>query len=91
MAAEKHAGLDAVAPQHHSLDVAEKNTVIHGSDVESSQLSTPGDYDDMVDPDAGKSAEERARLVRFSSARALTSSMLTPRRTRPSSGRWTYG
>jgi hypothetical protein len=90
MAAEKHAGLEAVAPHHHSLDVHEKNAVVHGSDVESSQLSTPGDFDDIADPDAGKSDEERARLVRLSNA--ITCNMLiSPHRTRPSSGRWTSG
>lgn len=55
----------AVAQPHSNLEVNEKAQVIH-SDVSSSQASAPGgiNYDDLPDPDVGKSDEERARLVR---------------------------
>lgn len=61
MATEKQAGLEAVQP-HSNLEVNEKAGVIH-SDVSSSQVSNQDHYDDLPDPDAGKTDEERARLV----------------------------
>jgi hypothetical protein len=65
MAAEKHSGLETVPPHHNNnLEVSEKTAAIASSDIESSQISTPSDYDDLPDPDAGKTDEERARLVR---------------------------
>jgi hypothetical protein len=42
---------------------AEKQNV-NGSDIESSGVSSPpAEYDDLPDPDVGKSDEERAKLV----------------------------
>jgi hypothetical protein len=50
---------------HSTLEANEKGNVYNINDVDSSQLSTPGgDFDELPDPDAGKSDEERARLVR---------------------------
>lgn len=34
------------------------------SELEASGISSPAEYDDLPDPDVGKSDEERARLVR---------------------------
>jgi hypothetical protein len=60
---EKQPGLEAVQPHGH-LTPNEKSHVV-ASDVSSSQISSPGDYDgDLRDPDVGKSDEERAALVR---------------------------
>ncbi|KAH4284805.1 hypothetical protein HBH64_239740 [Parastagonospora nodorum] len=56
-----HSGLEAVQPQGH-LTPNEKATVM-ASDVSSSQISSPGDYDgDLPDPDVGKTDAERAQL-----------------------------
>lgn len=48
------------------LDVNEKNGALATSDIESSITGTrsPLEDDDLPDPDAGKSDEERAKLVR---------------------------
>jgi len=54
---------EKVAPPY---EANEKAAVGAGSDIESSHLSSPADYDDLPDPDAGKSDEERDRLVRRS-------------------------
>ena len=44
--------------------VTEKGHVV-SNELESNSTSSPGEYyDDLPDPDAGKSDEERARLVR---------------------------
>lgn len=51
---------------HSTLEVSEKNNILASSDVESSGVSSPAEYDDLPDPDAGKSDEERAKLVRQS-------------------------
>lgn len=66
MVAEKNVtGLEAV-DLHHTIDRSdnEKSAAIYNdnSDLSSSGV---GDYDDLPDPDAGKSDEERAKLVRF--------------------------
>lgn len=63
---EKQPGLEAAHAQPHSnLEVTEKSNVV-ASDVSSSQISSPGDYDgDLPDPDVGKTDEERAKLVRL--------------------------
>lgn len=51
-----------------NLELNEKpNTV--ASELESSGISSPVDYDDLPDPDAGASDEERARLVRLTAPR----------------------
>jgi hypothetical protein len=90
MATFEKTGLEAAQPHGEHLTVNEKATVLH-SDVSSSQISTPGDYDgDLPDPDVGKTDEERARLVRPSHF-SLGTTQLTPRRTKPLSGRWTCG
>ena len=47
------------------LEVNEKNNTLATSDIESSITGAPTpDYDDLPDPDVGKSDEERAKLVR---------------------------
>lgn len=83
----------AAVQQHSSLEVNEANEKgqhIYANDIDSSRISTPGDVDDLPDPDAGKSDAERAALVRhalsFSSCNSLTSG-----RTKHWSGRWTSG
>jgi len=38
---------------------------IEASELESSGVVSPAEYDDLPDPDVGKSDEERARLVRL--------------------------
>jgi|TARA_R110002003_G_scaffold45_11_gene3542 hypothetical protein len=86
---EKQPGLEAAHP-NTNLAVDEKATVV-ASDVSSSQISTPGDYDgELPDPDVGKTDEERARLVR-PLAHRFHPALLMPHRTKPSSGRWIYG
>lgn len=59
-----HSTLEHHEP-HSSLEANEKGNVYGINDVDSSQASNPGgvDYEDLPDPDAGKSDEERARLV----------------------------
>jgi hypothetical protein len=48
--------------------VAEKGQIL-SNELESNSTSSPGEYyDDLPDPDAGKSDEERARLVRPSTS-----------------------
>lgn len=77
---EKQPGLEAAQP-HSSL---EKNDVI-ASDVSSSQISAPGDYDgDLPDPDVGKTDEERAKLVQPALTPLATTIILTPHRTKRS-------
>lgn len=92
MAAEKHSGLETVQPHHNNNHVvSEKSAAIASSDIESSQLSNRGvDFEDLPDPDAGKSDEERARLVRPCDSDCL-GTLLTYHRTRHSSGRWIDG
>jgi hypothetical protein len=64
MATFEKASLEAAHPRGEHLTVNEKSNVLT-SDVSSSQVSSPGDYDgDLPDPDVGKTDEERARLVR---------------------------
>jgi hypothetical protein len=53
-----------VVPKHSTLEANEKGQNIYTNDVDSSQISSPGELDEYPDPDAGKSDEERARLVR---------------------------
>lgn len=57
----------AAAPDLKALEANEKGEDIYTNDVNSSQTSTPGDLDEYPDPDAGKSDEERAKLVRIAS------------------------
>ena len=52
-----------VVPKHSTLEVNEKGQNIYANDVDSSQISSPGELEEYPDPDAGKSDEERARLV----------------------------
>jgi len=80
----------AATPQHTSLSATEKGEEVYTNDVNSSQLSAPTDLDDYPDPDVGKSAEERARLVSCAAPPSLHH-FLTLDRTRLSSGRWTCG
>jgi hypothetical protein len=90
MATFEKSNLEAAQPHGDQFNVNEKSAVV-ASDVSSSQISSPGDYDgDLRDPDVGKTNEERARLVR-PSLPCLCTTMLTPHRTKPSSGRWTCG
>jgi hypothetical protein len=90
MATFDKSGLEAAHPQGEHLAINEKSTVM-ASDVSSSQISTPGDYDgDLPDPDVGKTDEERAKLVR-PPLLSLGTPELTPRRTKPSSARWMHG
>jgi hypothetical protein len=90
MATFEKSGLEAAQPRGHQFDANEKSAVV-ASDVSSSQISSPGDYDgDLRDPDVGKTDEERARLVRPSQP-SLGTTTLTPHRTKRSSGRWTCG
>lgn len=85
-----HSGLEAVQPQGH-LTPNEKATVM-ASDVSSSQISSPGDYDgDLPDPDVGKTDAERAQLVCSYRLLLSTPSDPTPHRTKPLSGKWTCG
>ena len=50
---------------YHTDGQAEKGEVIANEKPNSDGTSSPGEYyDDLPDPDAGKSDEERARLVR---------------------------
>jgi hypothetical protein len=53
----------AVYDEKHQLEVAEKQHVA-ASSLESSEIASPVDYDDLPDPDVGKTDEERAKLVR---------------------------
>jgi hypothetical protein len=56
-----------VVPKHSTLEANEKGQNIYAVDVDSSQISSsPGELEEYPDPDAGKSDEERARLVRRS-------------------------
>lgn len=50
------------------------------SELEGSGISSPAEYDDLPDPDAGKSDEERAALVR--PALSLTQLKANSRRTK---------
>lgn len=60
-----HSTLEHNNQPHSTLEANEKGNAYNINDVDSSQLSTPGgDFDELPDPDAGKSDEERARLVR---------------------------
>ena len=91
MVAEKDitTGLEVTDPTLRSDN--EKSAAIYNdnSDVSSNGV---GDYDDIPDPDVGKSDEERAKLVRFfPSCHLLVGLLLTPFRTALSSGRWTAG
>lgn len=63
MVAEKNATDPEVAGQQSSLErTDEKSAAIYN---DSSDISSGGgEYDELPDPDAGKSDEERARLVR---------------------------
>jgi hypothetical protein len=56
----------AAVQQKSSLEANEKGQAIYANDVSSSQISSPSDIEEYPDPDAGKSDEERARLVRLS-------------------------
>jgi len=81
----------AAVQQKSSLEANEKGQAIYANDVSSSQISSPSDIDEYPDPDAGKSDEERARLVRLSLSSRLFCDVLKPSRTKHSSGRWTSG
>ena len=63
MVAEKNATGLEVAEPHSSLERTdnEKSAAIYNDHSDIS--SGGGEYDDLPDPDAGKSDEERARLV----------------------------
>ncbi|KAF2732760.1 MFS general substrate transporter [Polyplosphaeria fusca] len=52
----------AMANEKSGLEMSEKAQVNSSSDIERSGTVSPTDYDDLPDPDAGKSAEERAEL-----------------------------
>jgi hypothetical protein len=87
---DKQPGLEAAQPHTH-LDVNEKSAVI-ASDVSSSQVSHSHDYEgDLPDPDAGKSDEERAVLVRLMHSLPCHYCVLTPHRTKRSCGKSTCG
>jgi hypothetical protein len=70
----------------------EKSAAIYNDNSDLSSSGAGIDYDDLPDPDVGKSDEERASLVcsniSHNSSQVL---LLTPRRTGPSSGRWIAG
>ncbi|KAF2017964.1 MFS general substrate transporter [Aaosphaeria arxii CBS 175.79] len=51
-----------MAEEKNHLELSEKNNVIASSDVESAEAKPVVDYDELPDPDAGKSDEERAKL-----------------------------
>ncbi|KAF2870908.1 major facilitator superfamily domain-containing protein [Massariosphaeria phaeospora] len=53
-----------MAAEKANLHMDEKTRIAASSDVESSDVLTPPDYDDLPDPDAGKSDAERAQLDR---------------------------
>jgi hypothetical protein len=81
-----------VVPKHSTLEANEKGQNIYADDVDSSQISSsPGELEEYPDPDAGKSDDERARLVRRSCISVPRCNILTIFRTRRSSGRWTCG
>lgn len=46
------------------MAVDEKNTALTTASLESSGISSPAEYDDLPDVDAGKTPAERAKLVR---------------------------
>lgn len=51
-----------VAEKNH-LDIVEKQDAVE-KEYGSSGISSPAEFDELPDPDAGKSDEERAKLVR---------------------------
>lgn len=56
-----------MSAEKQNLGVNEKDQVLQQSDIESSKgIESPAEYDDLPDPDVGKSDEERAQLVRLS-------------------------
>jgi hypothetical protein len=83
----------AAVQQHSDLEVKEANEKgehVYANDIDSSRISTPGDIDDLPDPDAGKSDAERARLVRCAPP-PVPCVLLTFDRTKLWFGRWTCG
>ena len=60
MVAEKTTDVNAME-SNTNVDTSEKGAVLH-SDM-SSGNSMPGDFDDIPDPDVGKTPEERAKIV----------------------------
>jgi hypothetical protein len=56
MATQKHDGLSVTPPNEKQHIVA--------NELEGSGISSPAEYEDLPDPDVGKSDEERAALVR---------------------------
>ena len=63
MVAEKNITGAEVADPHSSLDRTENEKAAAIYNDNSDISSGGGEYDDLPDPDAGKSDEERARLV----------------------------
>jgi hypothetical protein len=88
---EKQPGLEAAQPHGDHPTLNEKSNVV-ASDVSSSQISSPGDYDgDLPDPDVGKTDEERAKLVRPPHPHSVVTLKLTPHRIEHLSERWISG
>lgn len=91
MVAEKNTvtGLEVTDPTLRSDN--EKSAAVYNDSTDASSNGV-GDYDDLPDPDVGKSDEERAKLVRsFSFDDCFVSCILTVLRIALSSGRWTSG
>lgn len=91
MVAEKNntTGLEVTDPTLRSDN--EKSAAVYNDSSDASSNGV-GEYDDLPDPDAGKSDEERAKLVRsFPFDNSFVDLLLTPPRTALSSGRWTNG
>ncbi len=88
--------MEAFHPQFRpdTTDKDTANSSIHekaaGSDIESSRMAA-SDYDDLPDPDAGKTDEERARLVRSFSSLLFPIAILTASRIGHWCGKWTSG
>ena len=91
-----------VDEKSHAIGPEVTGTTLHSDNGKSaaiyndnSDLSSSGagvDYDDLPDPDAGKSDEERAMLVCSPISHiSFEVPLLTPRRTGLLSGRWTAG
>ena len=68
----------------------EKQHIV-ASELEGSGISSPAaEYEDLPDPDVGKSDAERAALVRPLPSLAATLQLTSPR-TKPSCGKWISG
>jgi hypothetical protein len=70
----------------------EKSAAIYNDNSDLSSSGAGIDYDDLPDPDVGKSDEERAKLVCSTISHiSFEVLLLTPRRTGLLSGRWIAG